>query len=72
MTDRAEVQTGDIVFTRDERTAFDQLTNHVFIVEKVNGDGTVIALDNQGKSYIRSLYGTARHSEMWDAYRPKK
>ncbi len=72
VTDRSQVQTGDIVFTRDDRTALDQLTNHVFIVEKVNGDGTVIALDNQGKSYIRSLYGTSKHSEMWDAYRPKK
>lgn len=72
VTDRSQVLPGDLVFTRDERTAIDQLTNHVFIVERVNGDGTVIALDNQGKSYVRSLYGTAKHSEMWDAYRPRK
>ena len=70
-TDKSLIKAGDIVFTRDAQTDYDGLTDHVYIVEKVLGRGIVLAVDNQGRSYRRNLYGVYGQSRMWDAYRPK-
>lgn len=70
ITDPAQARPGDVVFTHDEITDRTGETNHVFVIEAVLGGGDVRALDNQGRSYRRSLHGGS-HSPMWDAYRPR-
>jgi hypothetical protein len=62
------LRAGDVVFTRDNKTAYDGLTPHVFVFHSFS-QGGALAIDNQGNKVWRNLSAPGPKSWFWFAYR---
>lgn len=67
--DPKSLRAGDLIFTRDERTERDGLTNHVYVFAGyARGKSAALAIDNRDAGYERNL-GAGSYSPFWFAYR---